>query len=302
MSTQRQILDYYTRPGPMTSAGKYSAMLKEPPADVAALASLVQGLAIHEYIAKSFYGVVVPDVRKCESHIRPVEQMLDRLLALDARPPSVARPPEQRLVGVCHHFMTFLVAMLRAQGVPARGRCGFGSYFNPGFFEDHWLCEYWNDGEARWVLVDPQFDDVWQRQLKIDHDVLDVPRDRFLVAGDAWVQCRSGAADPSRFGIFKGDLRGLWFIASDLVRDVAALNKVEMLPWDVWGGMPRPNERIEGDRLDFFDRLAELTRLPDRFVDDLLESYESDDRVRMPGTVFNAILNRAEKSESQACP
>src|SRR6202171_5342730 len=79
MSTQRQILDYYTRPGPMTSAGKYSAMLKEPPADVAALGSLVQGLAIHEYIAKSFYGVVVPDVRKCESHIRPVEQMLDRL-------------------------------------------------------------------------------------------------------------------------------------------------------------------------------------------------------------------------------
>ena len=46
MSTQRQILDYYKQPGPMTSAGKYSAMLKELPDDVAALTRIVQGLAI----------------------------------------------------------------------------------------------------------------------------------------------------------------------------------------------------------------------------------------------------------------
>jgi hypothetical protein len=295
MSTQRQILDYYKRPGPMTSAEKYSDMLGGLPDDVAALTNLVQGLAIHEYVAKSFYGVVVPDERRNESHIRPVEQMLDCLLALDARPLSVARPPEKRVVGVCHYFMLFLVSMLRAHGIPARGRCGFGSYFNPGFFEDHWLCEYWNDAEARWVLVDPQFDDVWQRHLKIDHDVLDVPRDRFLVAADAWLQCRSGAADPSKFGIFKGDLRGLWFLATDLVHDVAALNKMEMLPWDMWGGMPKPNESIEGDQLGFFDRLAELTRLPDRSIDDLRELYNSDDRVCVPATVFNASLNRPEK-------
>jgi transglutaminase-like putative cysteine protease len=51
---------------------------------------------------------------------------------------STARPPQKRLVGVCHHPMLLLVAMLRAQGVPARARSGFGSYFNPGFFEDHW--------------------------------------------------------------------------------------------------------------------------------------------------------------------
>jgi transglutaminase superfamily protein len=294
MSTQRQILDYYKQPGPMTSPGKYSDMLGELPDDIPALTNLVQGLAIHEYVAKSFYGFAVPDERRSESHIRPVGQMLDRLLSLDARPLSLARAPEKRLVGVCHHFMMFLVSMLRARGIPARGRCGFGAYFNPGFFEDHWLCEYWNDAEARWVLVDPQFDDVWQKQLKIDHDVLDVPRDRFLVAADAWLQCRSGAADPSRFGIFKGDLRGLWFIATDLIHDAAALNRVEMLPWDVWGGMPKQNEAIEGDQLGFFDGLAELTRLPDRSVDELRELYHSDDRVCVPGTVFNAILNRAE--------
>jgi hypothetical protein len=31
-------------------------------------------------------------------------------------------------------------AMLRAQGTPARARCGFGGYFGSGAFEDHWVC------------------------------------------------------------------------------------------------------------------------------------------------------------------
>ena len=39
--------------------------------------------------------------------------------------------------------------MLRAKGVPARARLGFGSYFNPGYFEEHVLCEYWNAAQER---------------------------------------------------------------------------------------------------------------------------------------------------------
>jgi hypothetical protein len=101
--------------------------------------------------------------------------------------------------------------------------------------------------------------------LKLDFDPLDVPADRFVIAGDAWAQCRAGQADPSKFGIFKGDLRGLWFIAGNLVHDVAALNKMEMLQWDVWGAMPPPNVPLRDDQLAFFDRLAALTRAP-RFL------------------------------------
>ena len=84
--------------------------------------------------------------------------MLDRLLAQDGQPLGVARPVDDRLVGVCRHFTVLLVAMLRAQGVPARARCGFGAYFTPGRFEDHWVCEYWHSAEGRWILVDAQID------------------------------------------------------------------------------------------------------------------------------------------------
>lgn len=295
--TQRRIREYYSQPEGMTAAGRHAALLESLPADVAALTEIVQGLAVHEYAA-SHYGMTVPEARKRESHLRSVEAILSEILALVSRPLTEARPPERRVVGVCHHFALLLVAMLRAHGIPARYRTGFGSYFNPPYFEDHVVCEYWSLEKGRWALADPQFDEKWRTGAKIDHDVLDVPRDRFLIAADAWSQCRAGKADPSKFGIFAGDLRGLWFIAGDLVRDVAGLNKVEVLPWDCWGAMPTPNEQLSGDQFAFFDRLAELTRDPDASFDELRRAYESDERLRVPKTVFNAVLQRAEEVQA----
>jgi hypothetical protein len=287
------LLDFYTHPGPLTTGGRYALLFDAVPGDVAEIVHIVQGVAIHEYMA-SAYGFQVPEERRAESHLRSVEEMLDRILALDAKSLALRRRPERRLVGVCQHFSSLMVGLLRAKGTPARARYGFGSYFNPGFFEEHTVCEYWNAAESRWVLVDPQFDEVWRARLKIDHNILDVPRDRFLVAGDAWTKYRAGASDPSKFGIFVGEQRGVWFIAGELIRDLAALDKMEMLPWDVWGAMPRPEDSLQENRLAFYDRVAQLTRSPDPAFDELRGLYEADDRLRVPGTVFNALLQRPE--------
>ncbi len=292
--TRQDILDFYARPAAMTSAGRYARQLASLPSEVGELAGIIQGLAVHQYMADA-YGFDVPEGRKAESHIRPVERMLDRVLAIDDRPLAVARPVDGRLVGICHHFALFLVAMLRAKGVPARYRCGFGAFFNPPYFEEHLICEYWSAAERRWILGDAQLDEVWRRELKFAFDPLDVPRDRFLTASDAWTQCRAGKAEPSKFGIFVGDLRGLWFVAGELVRDVAALNNMEMLPWDVWGAIPRPGQELDDDQLAFFDRLAVLTRAPDASFAELRALYEGDERLRVPATVFNALLNRPER-------
>lgn len=294
MTTLQTILDFYAQPARMTSAGRHAPLFDELPNDVGELVSVIQGLAIYDLVAADFYGFTLPDKRANEIHIRSMEHMLAQLLALDDRPLSVARPADKRLACRCHNFTRFLVAMLRAKGIPARARCGFGVYFNPPYFEDHWVCEYWREAEARWALADPQFDEVWRTKLKIDHDILDVPRDRFLVAGEAWARCRAGEADPAKFGIVFANLRGLWFIAGNLVREAAALNKMEMLPWDVWGAQPPPNEPLNNAQLAFFDTLAALTREPDASCDQLRTLYAEDDRLRVPATVFNAVLNRPE--------
>ncbi|EDK72511.1 transglutaminase domain protein [candidate division TM7 genomosp. GTL1] len=296
--THSQIRNYYTQPGPMTRPGKYAGIIKQLPDDIHELVHIVQGLAVHQYVAAPFYGVKVSGEREDkESNIRPFEQLIAGILSIHDQPLTVSRQPGERLVGVCHHFAVLLAGILRAKGIPVRVRYGFGDYFNPGFYEDHSLCEYWNAKEKRWVLVDPQFDEVWQKELHITHDVFDVPRNHFLVAADAWVKCRSSEADPSKFGIFKGDMRGPWYIAGNLVKDVAALNKMEMLQWDAWGAMPRPNNTMQDKkRVKFFDELAAVTHEPDEHFDELRAIYEDESkRIQVPERVFNASRRHLEK-------
>jgi hypothetical protein len=284
---------FYVTPAPMTSPGRHQALFEGLPSGVEALTEVVQGLVVHEFLTRQ-YGFELSDERRATVHVRPVEQVLDHIVAEDDRPLTAAREPSARFVGDCRHFTVLTVAMLRAQGTPARARCGFGGYFGSGMFEDHWVCEYWNDEAGRWVLADAQLDETQRRLFGIDFDTLDVPRDGFVVAGQAWAQCRAGEADPDSFGLSVAQEGGDWWIAANLVRDVAALNNMEMLPWDVWGAMPKPDEAIGDDDVALFDRLAALTRDPDVPQPRLTEMYESDDRLRVPGTVFNAILKRTE--------
>ncbi len=154
------------------------------------------------------------------------------------------------------------------------------------------MAEYWDAAKTRWVRVDAQLDRPQRELLRVDFDPLDVPHDRFLIAGDAWARCRSGELDPDTFGIH--DMQGSWFIAGNLVRDLAALNKVELLPWDDWGGMVGPDESLSDEQVAWFDELAALTRAPDTSFDELRTRYEGDERLRVPATVFNALRNCQE--------
>jgi Transglutaminase-like superfamily len=286
-------LDFYLKPGPMTTAGDYIDVLRTLPRDLPGLARAIHTNQIHEYMLAG-YGVTVPEERKRESHLRRLDHMLACMKARDPRPLSVPREPAQRSIGVCRHFTVLLVAALRDQGIPARTRVGFGSYFNPGKYEDHWVGEYWNAKEKRWILVDAQLDEVQGSFLKIDFDPLDVPRDRFIVAHDAWQRCRAGEWDAGNFGISVVPLHGLWFIAGDLVRDAAALNGVESLPWDVWGGMLGAQAALSPDQLAFFDRLAVLTAAPDEHAQELRALYD-DERLRIGKTVWNDRTQANEK-------
>ncbi len=292
MVAERTLLDFYTRPAAMTEPGGHAAAFAALPHGLAALCRVAQGLYIHEHIAEN-YGVTLSDGRRADVHLRRTGERLDRLLARDGRPLSAVRPPAERLTANCRHYSVLLVAALRTQGVPARARCGFATYFESGRYVDHWVCEVWDAEQGRWRLVDAQLDERQRELFGIDFDVLDVPRDRFVIAGDAWTRCRAGAADPAQFGIL--DMAGLWFIAGNLVRDVAALNNLEMLPWDVWGAMPQPGEPIADDDLALFDRLATLTHDPDAAFAGLRAVYEGDERLRVPAVVFNAVLNQPER-------
>jgi len=276
--------DRYNKPTAMSDPGRHAALFGSLPRGADRLAKIVQGLLIHQHIAPA-YGVALSHDRQAQSHVRAVEMILDGIAARDDRPLSAPRATDERQVGVCRHFTLLHVAMLRAQGIPARARCGFAAYFEAGKYLDHWVTEYWNDAKQRWVMFDAQIDDRQRELFGIAFDTADVARDQFVVAGDAWSLCRSEKADPNAFGIL--DMHGLWFIAGNVVRDIAALNNREMLPWDMWGAMRRQDSELD---LALFDRLAVVSQAPDAHIDELGALY-GDARVSVPATVFNAVLN-----------
>lgn len=292
--TSSGIRDFYTQHSRFSALGKHAGALRHLPDDIKGMIGTIQGLVIYDAVAAEFYGCNLSGDRMHDIHLRSVEDILDRVLEINGRPLTDVRPPEHRIAGRCRNFVMLLIAALREKGIPARARCGFGVYFNPGSFEDHWVCEYWDAKTESWKLADPQFDAVWRHNLGISHDIADLPRGRMLVAGDAWQMCQSGKADPSTFGISFVGLRGLWMVAGNLVRDVAALNGMELQPWDVWGAMPRPDETLDDQQLAYFDRLAAFSREPDKHFEALRETYANDGRLTVPDQVFNALRNRPE--------
>jgi hypothetical protein len=240
---------------------------------------VVQGVIVHPFWAER-YGVTGAEARDDELQIREAAGILGKALSIDSRPLIESREPAKRVLGNCRDFTTVGVALMRHAGIPARGRCGFGAYFDPGKFIDHWVMEWWNG--RSWVLTDAQLDPFQVKELSATFDPLDVPREVFVDAGRAWGMYRAGEVDGGLFGIL--DMWGPWFIRGNVSRDIASLNKVEMLPWDAWGidlAAPPPEEHT-----DEVARVAAAAKF-----DDVRALYERDEIVRVPEVITSFTPN-----------
>lgn len=274
-----KMLAYYTQQSVTTDPGEYVHLYADLPSDIPALCTVTQNMLLHVFWIPA-YGVEISEERKKEVNIRTVAGMLARIAELDDQPITVARTPEKRLVGNCRDFTVFLCSMLRHKGIPARARCGFGRYFTPGKYEDHWVCEYWSADKKKWVQVDAQLDSIQIRTLKIDFNPCDVPRDKFLNGGTVWKGCRTGDIDPELCGIF--EMKGLWFVRGDLVRDCMALNKLEVLPWDGNDLMGGPEKQVTEKEYTLLDRIADLATAGNESFNELRALYDSTAALHMP--------------------
>jgi hypothetical protein len=274
--TQGDLLAFYKLPGPFTGLDGFEDEVEALPCAVAVIARTVQGLLIHEGLIGA-YGVSLPAERLAEKQLHSSVAVLARAMSLDSQAIVSPRVPERRVVGVCRHFATLFVALMRHKGIPARARCGFANYFAPGKHVDHWVGEYWNGMEGRWVLVDAQIDDQQRELFRVTHDGLDVPRDRFLVAGDAWRACRNGA-DAMTFGVAGTEMWGL----------------IELLPWG-WYGSATDKSGIDDTAL--IDRLAGISSRADaQALEELRSMIAEDARLRPPGDDALKAIVSAERA------
>ncbi|MFC4017868.1 transglutaminase-like domain-containing protein [Micromonospora sp. GCM10011542] len=239
-------INYVT--GQLTSlAGVPSSALERLPGDPVDICRLAAGLVIQPSDAK---GLSLPAERFAENQLRPVGRLIDAVLALDPTPLDVAREPDRRVIGTCRHFAVLSCALLRYRGVAARARCGFATYFQPGRGVDHWITEYWHDNDGRWARVDPE---ILGGSVLVRAE--DLAAGDFLTGGEAWTAFRAGHLDAAHFGVYGTGNWGPAEIRGNAIRDLAALNKVEMLPWDEWGRM---GESYRGETGADYDGLIDM--------------------------------------------
>ena len=266
----------------VTEPGPAAAAIDRLPPDLGALRAVSQQLVFHFWADGDWAANGIAPERISEIDTRYAAAMFARLGELADLPLSAARQPRQRLVGCCRDFTVLFVSMARRKGIPARARVGFAGYLIDGRLIDHEIAEVWDGSAERWRLVEPEIDDGHTDPADgASFDALDVPPDRFLTAPRAWQLARSGAIDPERF--IDGPGLGIWsWLRHNLVHDLAALNKTEMLLHEVWGAglrtPPGPGE------LPVLDELATLTGQPSPPLAELRSAYRRPQFV-VPDTV-----------------
>jgi hypothetical protein len=266
----------YTRPGPLTHIEGLAAQVRNGIGDDPVQVCLpVHLLVIQPHAAKD---LGLAEARLAESNLRPAAAILDALLALNSAPVSAGRPAEQRVVGTCRHFALLSCAFLRSRGISARLRCGFATYFQPDRGLDHWVTEY-QDGDGRWIRIDSEI---------LGGTILERPEElrsgEFLSGGEAWAAFRRGEIDATRFGVYGTENWGPAEISGNAVRDLAALNKVEMLPWDSWGRM---TAAYRGEVDDDYDNLLdEVARVCAADEPAAIASLYNHDDLRVPADLI----------------
>ena len=150
---------YYATHGIMTDPGKHLRLYDALPSEIPELRTVAQGLLVNVFHARS-HGLELSEERSQEVGIRKVADMLERMIELDSSPLDRPREPVKRLVGNCRGYAVLMSSFLRHKKIPARARPGFATYLLPGSYEDHWICEYWNQAEKRWVQVEKHVERV----------------------------------------------------------------------------------------------------------------------------------------------
>ena len=280
--------EFWAEQGAVTDPGEFASLTRAVPGSLAAIRAAARGLVFHYRADGDFAANGITADRVAEIDTRYAKDMLSRLVSLADQPLADPRTPSQRLIGCCRDFTVLFLSIAREHGIPARARVGFATYFHPGWYIDHVVAEVWDAPSGRWRLVDPELADDHISPVdgaRVNPE--DLTQGQFLTGPAAWRACRSGVTDAGRF-LVDPDLeipatRGWPYIRHNLIHDLAALTKHEMLLWDNWGwteldGDPSPEQLAV---LDDLAAAASASHIPRATI----ASFYERDGLSVPATV-----------------
>jgi hypothetical protein len=252
-ATEVEVFAAQTR---LTSFGRHDALAANLDASVRRLRDVPQGVTLHFRQAAAL-GIDGAE-RRDEARFRRVARMVERIVELDGRPLADAREPSAKLIGHCRTSAVLLTALLRQKGWAARPRAGFSAYWQQPMRTGHWVTEYWSPAESQWLIADGDLNEEWVRRGDLRFDLCDVPREKFVLSGEAWLALRAGGAEPLTFGE-DPECFGSEYVRAQLLRDVACLTGDEVGAWDRWGVAAAPFAELDPCDLELIDELARIT-------------------------------------------
>lgn len=241
------------------------------------------------------YGLNFPEERIKSRRSRSVQEILDRIRSINSEPLIVPREPRDRVVGICRNFAMFFCSVLREKGIPARCRCGFATYLSNGWFEDHWICEYWNEKQQSWIRVDPMMGEAQMKNCGIkkeETDPLNLPGESFFCGAAVWKLYRQGLVSGRLCGFFfeEGEY-GEWYIRGNMLRDFFALNKIEYTYQERSKLMSRDYEP-SGKDLIFLDKIADLTLKADEKFTELKDFFEKMEKRKKWPIIYQSLAGK----------
>lgn len=164
---REDILIHYLEVGTYTYSGAYKDYFRTLPNKVDELGNLICKQVIHRTTLKEgntnansnlIYGDMTkfPWYRlRCEDDILlSAIAMTGELFRLDDQGFHLERKVENKIVVTCRYVSVLMSAILKAKGIPCRSRAGFAPYFDEKESGDHWINQYWDKEEHRWVTFD----------------------------------------------------------------------------------------------------------------------------------------------------
>ena len=286
---QQEILDHYLKYGMFTYPGLYEEYFKSLPDDIRKIGHLVRWSLIHRTTLEwgntstnsdlKFGDMTkVPKYRQVEDDNLPTTAaMLAELFRRDEKGLTLERKVEDKLILTCRHLCVLMASVLKSKGIPTRVRSGFAGYWPwAKKSSDHWVNQYWDRKENRWIAID-----VDGSFHNVGFDMYDIPEGKFDYSADAWLNVRQGKIDGNHFLNADGT-PGLMAIGWELFYDFHCLMNNEVIylhhPKIV---MPGVFEKLSENELRKIDELAKLLQNPDENFDKLQKIWKTDKEFRL---------------------
>lgn len=289
----KNILKHYLEFSTYTNPGLYKDLFLRLPDDIRELGLLVRKNIIHRSTledgnigtnADLRFGDMtkIPWWRQLEDDVLPTAAaMLAELYRRDDRGFVTDRSPENKLVITCRYVAILIASILKSKGVATRVRAGHASYFDFGSHgkvsSDHWINQFWNESEKRWVTIDVD----GSLSLNDNFDPYDIPEGKFDFPAKAWLDIRAHRIDENYFANASGRT-GAIVVVWSLFYDFHSLmnNEIIYLHMPEYGTYKK-FPILTSEELAELDGLAVLMVDPDKNFDQLQKIWETNKKFRL---------------------